>query len=324
MIVSNGGLCAGALIEPDVILTAAHCVNKLWAIHVSWIDNPQITEPAQIIGINSKADVALIRLEKPAKDRKPLPLLAKGQKLPEGSAIATVGHPSVGVFFANPPFDMDMTYLMSTGVISGLTQDEIISDMSVSPGNSGGPVLDERGEVIGVVSRKRVDRFVGAIGFSAGLTHVYELLENYHAGKFQTPRFRNAATSGKVYLAYSSQTFTDQYADRTIWYAGVIVDAWDRVRFELADNFNRKRGFQDYALGYKFGVEMFNHNMIYITPTVDFLHYQVQQNDVDVLDKRVTGYGLSLMASSLPLGFKYIGFNLDGKYYGIASLQLAF
>lgn len=323
MIMSNGGLCAGALIEPDVILTAAHCVNRVRPVHVSWHDNPMVFEDAALVTLNTKADVALIKLAKP-NERKPLTLLAKGQKIPEGGAIATIGHPSIGEFFGMPPFDLDMTYLMSTGIVSGLTKDEIISDMSLSPGNSGGPVFNERGEVIGVVSRKRVDRFVGAIGFSAGLNKVYEMLDNHHSNRGPGITWRNSSSSGKVYLAYSGHSYMGEYGNRNVWYAGVDIDFWDRWRLEFADNFSHTRRFQDYALGFKFAVETSNFNMVYITPTVDLLHYRMELSETEEIDKRVVGYGLSIMASSIPLGFKYIGFKVDDKYYGVTSLQLVF
>ncbi|MBS1970331.1 MAG: trypsin-like peptidase domain-containing protein [Bdellovibrionales bacterium] len=323
MIMSSGGLCSGALIQDDIIVTAAHCVNRFRPVHVTWNDNPKIFENARVVRLNTKADVALIQLEKKS-ERKPLPLLAKGQKLPEGTAIATIGHPSIGEFLSTPPFDMDMTYLMSTGIVSGVTTDDFISDMSVSPGNSGGPVFNDRGDVVGVVSRKRIDRFVGSIGMSAGLNKVYELLENHNAHKGPEPTWRNASSSGKIYIAYSGQTFMGKYDGQNVWYAGFNIDIWDRLRFEFADNFSRTKRFQDYALGYKFATEMHNHNMIYITPTLDYLHYKIDENDQAIVDKRVVGYGVSLMASQIPFGLKYIGFNVDGHYYGVTSLQLAF
>lgn len=323
MIFSSGGLCSGALIQADLILTAAHCVYKLRDIHVSWNDNPHIFETATLVSLNNKADIALVKLDHKS-ERKPLTLLAKGQRMPEGSPIATIGHPSVGAFLSNPPYDLDTTYLMSTGIVSGVTAEDLISDMSVSPGNSGGPVLNDRGDMIGVVSRKRIDRYVGSIGFSANLNKVYELLENYNAGKTAPLSWKNASSTSKFYLAYSSQALMGTFNGQSVWFAGLSLDVWDRLRFEVADNFSRTHGFQNYALGYKFAFERANHHLIYVTPTVDLLHYTIQSGDTTLFDERLVGYSLSLQASGFPLGLKYTGFQFQGKYYGVTALQLTF
>ena len=47
-----------------------------------------------------------------------------------------------------------LRYTLSTGIISGLRDDDIQISASVSPGNSGGPVYDGRGNLIGIVSSK--------------------------------------------------------------------------------------------------------------------------------------------------------------------------
>lgn len=323
MILSNGGLCSGTLIDKDLILTAAHCVYHLRPVHVSWHEKPKDFEPARVIALNTKADLALIQLQV-ASSRKVLSLVPQGKRMPEGSPIATIGHPSIGRLFENPPFDLDMTYLISAGVISGWTQDDFISDMSVSPGNSGGPVFNEDGQVIGVVSRKRVDRFVGSIGLSASLDKAYEMLESHRAQKLPNITWVKANSRGKIYLGYSSQSFLKDYGGPIVWYLGALADVKDRIRLELAGNFSSTRNFTDYSVGYKWATEMQNHGMIYITPTLEYIRYRVELDKNTELSHSSTGIGLSLAMSSFPIGLKYMGFNMDNEYQSITSFQLGF
>ncbi len=60
----------------------------------------------------------------------------------DGAEIFVIGHPE------------GLRYTLSTGIISGLRDDEVQISAAVSPGNSGGPVYDHRGNLIGIVSSK--------------------------------------------------------------------------------------------------------------------------------------------------------------------------
>jgi S1-C subfamily serine protease len=60
----------------------------------------------------------------------------------DGAEIFVIGHPE------------GLRYTLSTGIISGLRDDEVQISAAVSPGNSGGPVYDHRGNLVAIVSSK--------------------------------------------------------------------------------------------------------------------------------------------------------------------------
>jgi putative serine protease PepD len=132
--------------EDGTILTAYHVVKSVVkgtaGATVMFADGTKTK--AVVVSSNPKRDVATLR---PAK----LPEIVVPATL--GGAVA-VGAPVVAI--GNP---LGLTYSVSTGVVSGLnrtTKDGDLGgliqfDASVNPGSSGGPLLDARGLVIGIV-----------------------------------------------------------------------------------------------------------------------------------------------------------------------------
>nr|BFE81792.1 hypothetical protein GCM10020093_043930 [Planobispora longispora] len=128
--------------EDGTILTAHHVVEGTKDINLTFADGTK-TE-AVVTSSNPKRDVALLR---PAE----LPEIVVPATL--GGAV-TVGAPVVAI--GNP---LGLTYSVSTGVVSGLNRSAedgdlsglIQFDASVNPGSSGGPLLDARGLVVGIV-----------------------------------------------------------------------------------------------------------------------------------------------------------------------------
>lgn len=128
--------------DDGTILTAHHVVKGDEDVTVTFADGTKTK--AVVASSNPKRDVATL---KPAK----LPEIVVPATL--GGAVG-VGAPVVAI--GNP---LGLTYSVSTGVVSGLNrtaEDGDLSgliqfDASVNPGSSGGPLLDARGLVIGVV-----------------------------------------------------------------------------------------------------------------------------------------------------------------------------
>lgn len=108
--------------------------------------------PASIIGVDAKTDLALLKISAGSKLH-PLSL-GSSQSLRLGDVVLAVGNP-----FGYSP-------LVSSGIVSAIgsltgqaANDFLETDLSIHPGNRGGPLLDARGRVIGVNSLRDEARF---------------------------------------------------------------------------------------------------------------------------------------------------------------------
>jgi serine protease Do len=160
-----GGLGSGMLVSEDgYILTAAHVVNNAAEIMVQFYDGQQI--PARITQLANQADVALIKLQSPPKNPN-VARIGESDSVKVGDQVFVIGAP------------MGLEYSLSAGIISArhsmnkMTKDFVEAeffqtDAAINTGNSGGPLFNMKGEVIGVASAilSRSGGFEG-IGFAA-------------------------------------------------------------------------------------------------------------------------------------------------------------
>lgn len=144
---TSRGVGSGVLIEEDQILTAAHVVDGAHIISVHFHDGKRV--PATIVTSLESSDIALLKLERSA----PTPtvaVLADSDKTRIGSEVFIIGS----------PFGISQTlsvgYLsgrMNRGLLVGGTPIEFLqTDTAINTGNSGGPMFNSKGEVIGIVS----------------------------------------------------------------------------------------------------------------------------------------------------------------------------
>lgn len=141
------GIGSGVLIEKDQILTAAHVVDNAQAIEVLFTDGARIK--ADVISSLATSDVALLKL----RDSHPDPQIA---------ALADSNNTDIGseVFIIGAPFGISQTLSvghlsgrLNRGLMAGGTPIEFLqTDTAINTGNSGGPMFNTRGEVIGIVS----------------------------------------------------------------------------------------------------------------------------------------------------------------------------
>ena len=156
---TSHGLGTGVIVADDgTILTANHVVAGGGAVTVTFADGT--TARATIVAANPKMDIATLI---PAKLPQVVVPATLGGAADVGSSVVAIGNP------------LGLTDSVSAGVISGLdrtadTNDGKFSgliqfDASVNPGSSGGPLLDTRGLVIGIVlsiaTPAREDAFAG-------------------------------------------------------------------------------------------------------------------------------------------------------------------
>jgi len=137
------GVGSGFIISQDgFVLTNAHVVEGADEVTVTMTDRREFK--AKVLGADRRSDVALLKL-----DAKNLPYLRTGDssKIRVGEWVVAIGS----------PFNLDNT--VTAGIISAKSRDTgeylplIQSDVAVNPGNSGGPLINMRGEVIGINSQ---------------------------------------------------------------------------------------------------------------------------------------------------------------------------
>ena len=143
--VPTHGMGSGFIISADgIILTNAHVVRDAREVTVKLTDRREFR--AKVLGSDPKTDVAVLKI-----DAKNLPVvpLAKTDNLKVGEWVLAIGS----------PYGLDNT--VTAGVVSAkgrsLPDDQYVpfiqTDVAVNPGNSGGPLFNARGEVVGINSQ---------------------------------------------------------------------------------------------------------------------------------------------------------------------------
>ena len=139
------GMGSGFIISADgLILTNAHVVREAKDVIVKLSDRREYT--AKVLGIDTATDIAVLKV-----DAKDLPVVRLGdpKNLEVGDPVLAIG----------APYGLEQT--ATSGIVSAkgrsLPGDAVVpfiqTDAAVNPGNSGGPLFNLRGEVIGINSQ---------------------------------------------------------------------------------------------------------------------------------------------------------------------------
>ncbi len=149
------GVGAGFITSADgYVMTNAHVVDGADEVFVTLTDQREFK--ARVVGADARTDVALLKI-----DANALPTVAIGS-----SATTRVGEWVIAI---GSPFDLDNT--VTAGIVSAKARETgdflpfIQTDVAVNPGNSGGPLINLRGQVVGINSQI-VSRSGGYMGIS--------------------------------------------------------------------------------------------------------------------------------------------------------------
>ena len=139
------GVGSGFIVSPDgYILTNAHVVDGAKTVDVKLTDRREFV--AKVIGSDPKSDVALIKIE--AKDL-PVVRIGRAADVKPGQWVVAVGSPF--------GFENSVTAGIVSAKSRSLPGDGYVpfiqTDVAVNPGNSGGPLFDMNGNVVGINSQ---------------------------------------------------------------------------------------------------------------------------------------------------------------------------
>ena len=253
--VSFGALGSGVLIDDKgTILTAAHVVNNADQILVIFNDGQKLQ--AKVEGLSRIADIAVIKTQGTIENPQPAKM-GNSDEVKIGDKIIIIGNP------------MGLLHSLSVGYISrketskqatsALKSMEVFqTDAAINTGNSGGPMFNLDGEVVGIVSSilSRSGGFEG-IGFVATINIIKELLldnSNHWIGvdayflhgkmafAFNVPQdggilIENVSKdSPAYYMGLNGGTIISNIDGKEIIIGGDIVLAIDNYKFDNPEN----------------------------------------------------------------------------------------
>jgi S1-C subfamily serine protease len=248
----DSGLGSGFVVSGSgEIATNAHVVTsgegasirKADQVYVRFKDDNEV--PATIVGFDPFSDVALLRVDPGGLTLRPLPL--------GSTADAVVGAPVAAI---GSPFGEDQS--LSVGVISALdrsidsltgfaTVGAIQTDAAINHGNSGGPLLDARGRVLGINAQIQTSSGEGSgVGFAVSIDTVKRSLN----------QLRREGRARYAFLGVTTSPVYPQLAQRFglpvehgAWVESVTPDGpADRAGLRAGDHRDRFQN-NDYVVG---------------------------------------------------------------------------
>ena len=138
MIKTTNSTGSGSLISPEgLVITNEHVIRDAKNGNVRIINNDGKTYNGQVLTVDRKNDLALVRIL--SSDRFPTLAFADRNNILVGQKVFAIGS----------PFGLSGT--LTTGILSRVAiNGDLQTDARLNPGNSGGPLLNSRGEIIGV------------------------------------------------------------------------------------------------------------------------------------------------------------------------------
>jgi S1-C subfamily serine protease len=157
---SKNHLGTGSIISPDgYIVTASHVIADAQAIEVTF-SNGNVSK-ASVVRYDSGLDVALLKV-------------ASSSALAHAS-VAYDSFPNIGdpILAIGSPLTSALSLSLTSGIVSGIRSvggvDVIQVDAPLNRGNSGGPILNLRGQIVGIVSFKALAVGVEGLGFAVSI-----------------------------------------------------------------------------------------------------------------------------------------------------------
>lgn len=176
------GAGSGVIISEDgYIITNAHVISGASQIKVRTSDKTEYE--AELIGSDSKSDIAVLKIE--ATGLTPA-VVGNSDNLVVGEFTLAVGNPmgTLGGTVTNgiiSALNRDIT-------VQGQTMNLLQTNAAVSPGNSGGGLFNEKGELIGIVNAKSAEEGAEGLGFAIPVNTAMEVAQSLIDNGYVTGR----------------------------------------------------------------------------------------------------------------------------------------
>ncbi len=205
--------------EKGLILTNDHVIAGATSITVEANGSSSMTRVAKVVGEEANQDLALISVEPSGLGLKAL-TLASSSPVQVGDSVYAIGN----------PYGLEET--LTRGIVSALGREisapdgtkitgAIQTDAALNPGNSGGPLLNEEGEVIGVNSQIASDAASvegsqpgsTGVGFAISSDTVAEVIKKIDAGQGVTYASVQQSSTQSEVSPYGRQGATGEEAE---------------------------------------------------------------------------------------------------------------
>ncbi|MBR1566959.1 MAG: trypsin-like peptidase domain-containing protein [Oscillospiraceae bacterium] len=209
----------GFIITADgYILTNYHVIEDAYkaGLDVNVMMHDGTRYPAQIVGVEADNDVAVLKIDATGLNAA---TLGNSDNLRVGDTVYAVGNP-LG----------ELEFSMTTGHVSAKDRSIVTEaagdsitmfqiDAAVNSGNSGGPVYNARGEVVGIVTAKYRSSGVEGIGFAIPISDAVSIAQDLVTSGYVT---------GKAHLGVSvNSKYNEMYAQYYGWPVGAYIDSVD-------------------------------------------------------------------------------------------------
>jgi serine protease Do len=161
--------------ETGVIATNAHVARGDSTLLAILPSNVQL--PARVVYIDADLDIALVKADPPSPGYSfPYLVLADVTTVQQGESVLAVGNPGDAMLFS-----------ATKGIVSAVGKFPafgpgtwIQTDAPINPGNPGGPLLNSRGQVVGLNTLKITKKNVTGIGFALSSTDLLNVLHRFY------------------------------------------------------------------------------------------------------------------------------------------------
>lgn len=210
-VVTNSAVYMGTGIimsEDGYIITNAHVVDGAEKISVklpssysdsSATNDDDLTVDAKLVGKDTQTDIAVLKIDKTGLHKAEF---GKSSELRVGEASIIIGNP-VSMQLANSVTAGIISALDRTITVDDRTMNYIQTDATINGGNSGGPLINAYGQVIGITSAKVTLSYGEGIGFAIPIDEAIPIIEEL---------IKNGYVTGRPTLGVSGENVTEIYA----------------------------------------------------------------------------------------------------------------